>query len=386
MIIPKNQYIRRLAISHFLLECQFWFPIWMVFLTTRGFDLVTLVLADGVFRFTMVLLEFPMGIFSDWIGRKKTYSLICFLAIVTYIGIIMVDNPYMLFSVWILWGIFWALYSGVSSSYCYEIILLESIEDDSFNIFGFMTIVASGAALFSHLFAGFLYSIQSEFPFIINGVFALCGLFISLTLPEISKVKSKKSLSFKEFIKIPFQNNMTIICSALLSIALIYFWSPRILMQPLFIELNLSFTTISITYFFYSFAGVLAGIYAIQFRKFLGDKLAIFTGFFSIWIGVILIGLIPGHFSLLFFPLLSFGYYTIQTLLEVMLHQELENHYRASILSVISLLGGIVIIFSRPFLGLLADLQNTSFAFSVWAFLGIFVIIIVKVSLQKLSS
>ena len=56
-----------------------------------------------------------------------------------------------------------------------------------------------------------------------------------------------------------------------------------------------------------------------------------------------------------FFPLLSFGYYLSQTLLEVTLHHQIDNKNRASFLSAISFVGGAVIIITRPGLGILAD-------------------------------
>lgn len=54
------------------------------------------------------------------------------------------------------------------------------------------------------------------------------------------------------------------------------------------------------------------------------------AGLGLLWLGVWMVALVPGRAALLFFPLLSFGYYLAQTLLEVMLHGQLANRHRFS--------------------------------------------------------
>ena len=108
----QSRSLRTFAFIHFALECQFWFPVWLVFLVQKGFDLTTVVLADGIFRLTVVVMEFPMGYISDRIGRRNSYFWVAILSIATYVGIIYLDGVIMLFGVWILWGsimgtVFW---------------------------------------------------------------------------------------------------------------------------------------------------------------------------------------------------------------------------------------------------------------------------------------
>ena len=387
-MIAKSVPIRRLAISYFFLELQFWFPVWMLFLTDRGFDLTTMVIADGVFRFTMVSLEFPMGILGDRIGRKKSYIFISILAVSTYIGISFINNYLMLFSTWILWGIFWAMSSGTTSAYTYELIIIENMQNSTVSIFGFMRAVSSIAALVSHLAAGFLFSLFPAMPFVMNGIFAFFALVIAFTLPEITNHPDsnlrRESQTFKQFLTLINKNSSFLAGSILLALSLVYFWSPRILMQPLFLELEISPQLVSTVYFSYSLAGVFAGLLAGQIKRLMGNKNAIVFGFLMLLFGIFLIALTPGLAVLYFFPMLSFGYYLAQTLLEVTLHHQLENRYRASFLSAISFFGGSIIILTRPGLGILADQNNVQFAFLVWAILGIGLLILFVNQILKL--
>mgnify|MGYP006273241431 CR=1 FL=1 len=370
---PPSPVLRRFALAHFFLECQFWFPVWMLFLTHRGFDLTTMVLADGVFRFTMVALEFPMGVFSDRIGRKRSYVLIATLAAATYAGIVLVDGTAMLFAVWILWGVFWALASGSTSAYCYELLALEGRQDESVAVFGFMRAVASSAALVSHLAAGFLFAGAPALPFVANGVLALGAVGLAITLPNPPREggRTQRPRSFRQFLALDDRGSSVFVGLVLLALALIYFWSPRILMQPLFIELSLAPVLVSTVYFFYSLAGVTAGLAMRPIQARMGTRPSILAGLGLLWLGVWLVALVPGRAALFFFPLLSFGYYLAQTLLEVVLHGQLANRYRASILSAASFMGGIVIIVTRPGLGVLADAMSAPFAFLVWAGVGV---------------
>lgn len=374
-MFPKSSALRRLALSHAFLEFQFWFPVWMLFLTDRGFDLTTMVLADGVFRFTMVALEFPLGVVGDRIGRKRSYILISVLAVLTYTGITLIDSYVTLFGTWILWGVFWAMASGTTSAYTYEIVVLEGLEKTAVKIFGFMRAVANAAALVSLLLAGFLFEQDPALPFIVSAVFAFFALLIALTLPEIKADIESSSVAerqtFKQFFAMLHQGSAFFAGGVMLALALIYFWSPRILMQPLFIELNISPEVISGVYFSYSLAGVLAGLLADRIQGFLSNKGAIIFGFLMLWFGIILLAIVPGNVVIFFFPLLSFGYYLAHTVLEVALHHRLENRHRASFLSAISFIGGAAIIVTRPGLGILADQQGVQTAFLVWAILGV---------------
>ncbi len=389
-MVPTSPVLRRFALAHFFLECQFWFPVWMLFLTHRGFDLTTMVLADGVFRFTMVALEFPMGVFSDRIGRKRSYVLIATLAAATYAGIVLVHGSVALFAVWILWGVFWALASGATSAYCYELLALEGRQGESVAVFGFMRAVASGAALASHLAAGFLFAGAPALPFVANGVLALGAVGIALTLPdpprEGTRDGTQRLRSFRQFLALDDRGSSVFVSIVLLALALIYFWSPRILMQPLFIELSLSPVLVSTVYFFYSLAGVAAGLAIRPIQERAGTRPSMVAGLGLLWLGVWLVALVPGRAALLFFPLLSFGYYLAQTLLEVMLHGQLANRHRASILSAASFMGGLVIIVTRPGLGMLADAMSAPFAFFVWAVAGTAVVAAFTALVRRLPS
>jgi len=385
----KSRLLRRFAVAHFTLECQFWFPVWLIFLTQKGFDLTTIVLADGVFRLTAVVMEFPMGFISDRLGRKNTYISICILSIITYCGIIFINGDLMLFVVWIIWGILWSLYSGVPSSYIYELIIKERLESQTVKVMGIFKMISSSALLFSYLGAGFLMSYQPGMPFAANILMVILALFFILLLPGTNADNSrlpehKNPFSVLRLFKRSINGTKIIIMVSLMALTLIFFWSPRILMQPLFIELQLSAIEVGLVYFAYSLAGIIAGLLVNRIAQRLGYKRAILAGFLIILFGIALTGFIPGYVALIFLPLLTFGFTISQTILEKLLHNLLENWHRATLLSTAGFLGGIVIIFTRPGLGILADNYDSKFAFLIWALAGLIITLVYAILLKKI--
>lgn len=372
--LPHNTVLRRFAVTQFLLELQFWFPVWLLFLTDRGFDLATIVIADGLFRFTMVVFEVPMGIFGDWIGHKRAYLIIALLAVVTYTGIVFIETVPMVMGMWILWGIFWAMSSGAASAYGYELTVQEGYGDQSLSVFGSLRAVTNFAALLSHLLAGFVFNYWAAAPFAISAFLALVALFIILTLPDVreSKEKVKQShLKLSNAFGLLDHPIGALITIFLMAIALIYYWSPRILMQPLFIEMSLPAVWVSGVYFMYSLAGIIAGISAARVSRYFNTHRAALLGMVLVWLGISLIAILPGYIVLWCFPLLGFGYFITYTVLEVDLHQRVGNSNRATVLSAVSFIGGVIIIFARPGLGLLADKFTAKAAFGIWGLLGV---------------
>lgn len=349
----------------------------MLFLEQRGIPLATMALADGVFRTTMVALEFPLGVIGDRIGRKRTYLAIAGVAVLTYAGIASVDGPGMLFPVWALWGASWALSSGASSSYAYELIVRAGEEERSVEVLGFLRAVGYTAILASHLAAGLLFSLEPALPFVVSGLFALAALALASTLPDIERPAPGTGPGVLDAPRSIFAllagNRALAAAAALMALAVVYYWSPRIVMQPLLVALGLGPIGIGGAYFLYSLAGALAGLSAAPLRSIVGVRSGVLLGFASLWLGATLVAVAPGRTAVLFLPLLSFGYGIVRVILEAFMHERMGNRHRASVLSAASFLGGAVMIVSRPQLALLADATDPRTAFMAWAALGLVV-------------
>jgi MFS family permease len=310
--------------------------------------------------------------------------------VITYGAITQIHGPILLFGAWILWGFFWALASGTTSAYAYELIPEAQRPKRAVEVMGTLRAVASAAALVSYLLAGFLFELSPELPFAMNGLFALLALILIATLlPDPSPMATAVRVKAKQSFRLLFSWRRSPIVARLLflmALLMVYFWSPRIIMQPLFIELDLSAGFISLIFAGYSLAGIFAGALAASLKRILGQFSSMLLGLLLLWGGVVMVGIIPGVTAVLFFPLVAFGFYLAATLLEALLHRHLQDSVRATALSAASFLGGVVIIGSRPLLGILADVFGSVVAFRVWGMAGVFavtVFIVVSRSLFK---
>jgi MFS family permease len=217
---------------HFLLKTELWFPIWVIFLLDHSLSFKEVIMADIVFRISMTLLEFPLGSIGDKIGRKRTYFGGGFFYGIALIAMVIIQNFYLLLLSWFLWAIAWVLISGTDNAYIYEMIIYSAGKGREMEIFGYFTAIQNTALVISHLIAGFLFQINPNLPFILNGVFYLIASLLILRLPDPG-MKENLLPTFhdilentKVLLKKPIVRNLVFI----LSLLMMYQWTTTLIL------------------------------------------------------------------------------------------------------------------------------------------------------------
>lgn len=375
MRFPRSPAVRRYAVISALLEVQLWFPVWLIFLTDRGFSVTTAVLADGVFRIVLVALELPFGVLSDRIGRLRSLRLWAGLTVITYAAVAAVETTWQLFAVWTLWGALWALMSGTASAYLYELVRHEDLLGDRVRIFGLMRVVGSASVLTSHLAAGVLYRLHPTLPFVATAAFGAAALALTRRLPAVGVSRTTATLRLIiDDLRVAWRDGALRTVAVLLGLLLLYGWSVRILFQPLALDLRMSATATGAMYFGFSAASILAGIVVARFAGPRPGRWMVAGGFAAVWAAVIATSLYPRLGPWLFVPLIGFGYHLACTVLEVAVNDRTHDALRATLLSAVSAVGGVVIAGARPALGAIADSASAAGAFGVWAVVGAVVV------------
>lgn len=367
----RDGVIRRFLVAEVLLRVQFWFPVWLIFLTDRGLDLTTIVIADGAFRLTAVLAELPTGVLADRLGRRRSYATLCGATAVVFAAIATVSEPVGLFVVWICWGVLWALASGTSSAYLYELVRAQGLLEDRLRIFGAATAAGNGAILASHLVAGVLYVLHPVAPFVGTALLAVAALIVVRGLPDVagadrrhlgagSQLRSLRATATDPGVRL-------VVAAG--AVVLLVGWSVRILFQPLLIDLDVAPAGVGATYFGYSAAGLLAGLLAGRWtgRR---DGRILLGGLAGIVAATAVVAVAPGLGPWLGIPLLGFAYHGAWTVLEVAANDHAGDRTRATVLSAVGMLGGLLIVVARPALGIIADRWSVAAAFGVWAAVG----------------
>ncbi len=378
-----------MGVIHFLLESQFWFPIWVIFLLEKDFTLQQIVFADMIFRGSIVVMEFPLGVLGDKIGRKSTYFFGAVLGVITYLLLLITNNFLTLALCWIMWAFFLSMLSGTNTAYRYELLATREQAKSNVRLFGLFNSIAALSLVISHSSAGFLYDIKPALPIIINCCFAGLAALLILTLPGIPRPKvSNAPNSLREiwraFLILAKKERTLLATIFLLAIWTAFHWTPTLLYQPLLKSIGIGTESFGIIFALFTGMGILSGFITGKIAGRIGNIKLIILGLimqvvavgitaFSSTIALIIFGIV----------LLRFAFFLCEPVLNIILNNNLTNDIRASVISLVNLVASIIMIFSRPLVGLTADRYTVKLAFMVWfvvglAALGISSLLIVK--------
>lgn len=366
-----------MGLSHFLLESQFWFPIWVIFLLQRNFSLNQIVIADMVFRTSIVVLEFPLGVLGDKIGRKKTYFLGAAFGIFTYLILIITTNFLLLIICWIFWAIYLSLISGTNTAYRYELLASGRNKKNDIRIFGVFNSIAAAALLLSHTSGGYLYSIKPSLPIWVNLFFALLASILILSLPKTDITSNiNKNISLKKMIKsfTRLIENSSSILPLIIILALwtAYHWTPTLIFQPLLKDLGIADSYFGIVFAAFTGMGIISGLITGKLTTIFGKYKIIIAGLTLQVIAISLTAFMHNLFLIISgIILLRFSFNLCEPILSVMLNRRISNGVRASIISLVNLIASLIMIFSRPLLGFVTSSHSTDVAFKLWFYIGI---------------
>lgn len=350
-----------------LLEVQFWFPVWLLFLLDLGFSLPTAMAADAAFRLISVSLEVPMGVLADRLGRKRTYITIALLTAVTFTLIAFISSTVTLFIAWAVWGILWALNSGTATAYAYE---LTTSLDPSIGRRVFAGIRGAGqaAVLLSLLTAGTLFAINPKLPFLVTAIMALLASLLILGLPDTSEGSTKGIPVSRIFATISSVKAWPVVLLGVLFFS--YGWSVQILVQPLALELGFSPEATGVMYAGIALAGMAMTFLAGWIPRPVVHKAPVWAlvlttaGCIGTWAA-------PELAPYLWLPIISAAWGLGWTSLEFAVSSAMPSAMRATALSIVAGIAGLIIAVSRPMLGLLSDASGSAHAYGVWALVGL---------------
>lgn len=355
---------------------QFWLPIWVIFLLDRGLSMNQIIIADIVWNLTVIILEIPMGVLGDKIGRKRTYFLGSLFNVLTFFLMTLISSFTLLIVCWISWSIMNAITSGTDIAYVYELIKETGNIERSTHIFGYFTSIASFAFIISHFTAGFLYAINSNLPILINAGFSLFASLIILKLPEPQKKEqfysSRIGRKIVKTIKKPFE----LLVMVTLAFLVMYSYTTTLIFQPFLLELGLNVKQFGYVYMSYTVLGVFGGLITGNMVDKFGKLKIILFGMITLVASITLVGTINGLFSIIGLVLIKFTFYLAESPLKVIINDRMENVHRATIFSFINMISSLFMIGSRPLVGLLSDSYSHKFAFLVWALVGVLFIVI----------
>ncbi len=193
--------LRPLYIAAFLQSFVLWYAVEKLFMTSIGFSSAGIGVMVAVYSAAMLLVDIPSGILADRWSRKGVLMFASFILILSAItgGLSHSVGMYLLSAV--LWGMFYACYSGMYESIVYDTLLEENQPEALYGkVYGRIQIADSLGLIVSSLIGGFLGSqLTLRAPYFVSVVPALAAI-VSLCLfrePKLHR-KSKNAQVFTQ--------------------------------------------------------------------------------------------------------------------------------------------------------------------------------------------
>jgi MFS family permease len=331
----------------------------------------------GSYGFTQMILRIPLGIFSDFIGKRKIFIVLgLFCSFISSILTFINPNEISLFLTRSLAGVSaatWVLFTVLFSSYFNSHKSTKSIGIiNSFNAIGQISAMLLGG-LVSWIWG-------TRYLFLLSAVAALIGFTLSIFITEI-KIERKR-FNFNDFIKVIKNKKLLVasflaILSQLITFATIFGFVPIIANEFNAKSIELSFLSLIAVVP----AVVISVLSSDLFLKLIGRRKTLTIGFL---ISSILCIIIPFAKSIEFLYIAQFlagiGRSMVFPLLMGTAVEGIDIKIKATAMGFYQALYGVGMVFGPVFLGFIAEFYGLNAGFIFTGFIGLIAMIIIKIT------
>ncbi len=337
-------------------------PVLSLLLIDKGATLSRLSILIGIYSFSVIVLELPTGIMADIIGRKKTFCLSLIVSLIFSAVVLLGNGLVILYIGMLIYGLNRAISSGSFEALFIDSYINEFGKDRLHVVTTRINVIDALGLSAGALTGGYLPEISGKY-FSSTGMYDLnlivriiltfiVLIFAMVFIKETVASENKKQVSLLEHIKSSniVIKNKNIICifisvfsTGFLFSSLETYW------QPHFISLmpdNSAMFLLGVMAFMY-FAAAMAGniIYGRIFSKHNTKKMYLLLR--SILAAVLIITALQTNMVLfMVFYTLIYLFFGMANIPEgVILNRETPNEFRASVLSLNSLILQIGVLF-----------------------------------------
>lgn len=170
----------------FLWNLQLWWPIWVIYLQhSRGLSLTQITLLDTPFFLLIVLFEVPTGAIADRFGRRVSLMIGSALLSVAIFVFGVADNYVVILASYTAWGLAQTFTNGADAAILYDSLKLVGREDDFQKINSRLWALTSLAALIAILIGAPIAAATSlSFPIKLSAGIALLAVPVAFFMHE----------------------------------------------------------------------------------------------------------------------------------------------------------------------------------------------------------
>jgi len=324
-----------------------------------GLSLTQILLLQGIYSVAMVIMEYPSGYLSDWIGYRAALSFAALLGIIGW-GLYTVAGTFsQVLVAEIILGISFSFISGSDSALLYESLKSSGNERFYARHEGRLNGCGQIGEALGAVFAGMLYAKAPLLPFLIQvGVWILALLLTRGMVEPQRKLKIPASHLQEAWqtTRYALRENRclryTILLNVVLGLASFY---PVWLIQPYMQDNGVPLTWFGPIWAGANLSVALFALASHRSRLHLGDRRMVLLFIGLILVGYAGLGLVGGLWGFLFYYLLTSMRGLRGPMLLSHAQEQSPSANRAGILSLQSLCFRLGFVASGPLVGMLAD-------------------------------
>ncbi|MFC1698223.1 MFS transporter [Nanoarchaeota archaeon] len=358
------------SLSYFI----FFEPIIKIFFLSNDLTIFKIAMLGVIWNVTRLILEVPSGIVADRWGRKNVLIISSLLAILQLVVLINVTNYGGFIAAIILSSASFAFLSGTDSAFFYDSLKEMKKEEEYEKLWARQHIFKQIPLFIAFIASGFLFNISEVLPFQLSLIFMILSLGIVFTYKEPKFTKHAEEANifshFTQAISHIFKNPYL---KTLMIFSLIYIIGADLSYtygQIYLDHLMLPIILFGIVYTFKSLFFTVAANFAHKLR----NKYS-YGNMFGLQLIMIIILLyamvITNNYIIgsLCFALIAVPYGFFIILKSGYVNKHTKSHNRATVESMFSFLGALIIVVLEPITGFLADLYTIKFPFLLVSFI-----------------
>ena len=324
-----------------------------------GLSLTQILLLQGIFSISMVVMEYPSGYLSDRIGYRTALNFASLLGIVGWGIYTVADSFSQVLIAEIILGFSISFISGSDSALLYESLKAEREERFYARHEGRKSGIGQLGESCGAIFAGLLYAYAPLLPFIIQVVVWILVLLLTRSMVEPQqKLKSPESHLVEAWKSTRFAliENKRLRYTILFGLALgLTSYYPIWLIQPYMQDGGVPLAWFGPIWACANLSVALFALISHRSHLRLGDRGMVLLIILVVIAGYLGLGLVGGLWGFLFYYLLTSMRGLRGPMMLNHVQQEIPSANRAGILSLQSLCFRISFVCTGPLIGMLAD-------------------------------
>lgn len=350
-----------------------WMPVYVVFFQEgRGLSLAQIGVIDAVFWMTGALGEVPTGAVADRFGRKVSMLLGTALYTVSIALVAFGDAYSLTLLAFVGWGLALTLTSGADEALLYESLQADGRREAYTRVYARVELIHIFARSLGSIVGGLLAGVMLSLPFSMSALLGLLTCFVVLSMKEPPPAGDAPRQTYRQVMG---ESLRQIRSQAVVRWALVYlavvplgpFMISFVYVQPYALEVGLGVESLGVLVMLINLAGM-AGVWlAPRLMTRFGEGPVLLAVPPLLLVGLVALSAGTAWPGLLVVAALSLAIALIRPVVMTMIHREVSDGVRATMVSLGSLLFTLLLALFSPLYGWLADAYGLGVVFAVMA-------------------